>query len=65
MTLAKRKPAPTTPSINASEPVYGATQTDVLPYCFWIRSKFVAMRVDASSQLMRCHLPEPLGPTRL
>ena len=32
MTLAKRKPAPTTPSMSASEPVYGAIQTEVFPY---------------------------------
>ena len=65
MTLAKRKPAPTTPSISASEPVYGAIHTEVFPYFAWIRLKLSAMRVVASSQLMRCHLPDPRSPTRL
>ncbi len=65
MTLAKRKPAPTTPSIRASEPVYGAIQTEVFPYFSWICLKFVAMSEVASSQLMRCHFPDPRGPTRL
>ena len=64
MTLAKRYPAPITPSMIESDPVYGATHTEVGPFFAWIALNWVAISVVASSQLIRSHCPEPRSPTR-
>ncbi len=65
MALAKRKPAPTTPSMIESEPVYGAIQTDFFPFFAWMALNCSAIVEVASSQPIRSQRPEPRAPTRL
>ena len=48
-----------------SEPVYGAIQTDFLPFFAWIALNCSAIVVVASSQPIRSQRPEPRAPTRL